>query len=445
MRALDALQQGIVDGTHIGAQLYVSHAGAVIADLAVGHARDGVKMTTDSMMTWFSMTKAVTSVAVAQQWELGAFDVDDQVVRYLPEFGAHGKDRVTIRHLLTHTAGIPNADGILDGTPWRESRAENLTRIYGAPLQYEPGTRAGYHAAAGMSVLGEIVARVSGVPFEQYVRDEIFGPLSMDDCWVGMPADRYAAYGDRIGFMHVTAATGNAQRVRGIDSARVTAEPMPGANGRGPMNQLGRLYEMLAGHGTRDGVRLLSPVTVAAISARHRTKMVDETFGVVMDWGLGLVVDSYATGRYSSRRAFGHGGHQSSVAFCDPVHDLVVAVVCNGMPGRDRHSARLDAIASAVYVDAGPPMPVIRAGTSRSRPPGCSTRGPRRVCAPQMAHTSSETWALHSPRFGRITQGVPCPVLTRSESSAPAVGCRNRSRMSCAPTRSVCSPRAIRS
>jgi CubicO group peptidase (beta-lactamase class C family) len=117
------------------------------------------------------------------------------------------------------------------------------------------------------------------------------------------------------------------------------------------MNQFGRFYEMLLGHGTRGDVKVLSPVTVAAISARHRTEMLDETYGVVMDWGLGLAVDWYATGRYSSRRAFGHGGHQSSVAFCDPEHDLVVAVVCNGMPGRERHSARLDAISSAVYVD----------------------------------------------------------------------------------------------
>jgi CubicO group peptidase (beta-lactamase class C family) len=352
MRVVDVLEQGIADGTHIGAQLYVGHAGRVVADLAVGRAREGVDMTTDSMMTWFSMTKAVTSVAVAQQWERGALDVDDAVVRHIPEFAAQGKERVTLRHLLTHTAGLPNADGISDGTPWRESRAENLARIYAAPLAYEPGTRAGYHAAAGMSVLGEVVARVSGVPFEQYVRDEIFGPLGMDDCWVGMPIDRFEAYGDRIGLMHVT-SSGTPERLRGIDSPRVASEPMPGANGRGPMNQLGRLYETLLGHGERQGVRLLSPMTVAAISARHRTEMLDETFGVVMDWGLGLVVDWYATGRYSSRRAFGHGGHQSSVAFCDPEHDLVVAVVCNGMPGRDRHSARLDAISSAVYLDLG--------------------------------------------------------------------------------------------
>lgn len=352
MRVVDVLEQGIADGTQIGAQLYVSQGGTVVADLALGRARDDVEMRTDSMMTWFSMTKAVTAVAVAQQWERGAFDVDDAVGRYVPEFAVNGKEGVTLRHLLTHTAGLANADGILEGTPWRESRAENLARIYAAPPDYEPGTRAGYHAAAGMSVLGEIVARVSGVPFDQYVRDEIFLPLGMVDCWVGMPVERYEAYGDRIGYMHVT-ATGTPERLRGIDSPRVASEPMPGGNGRGPMNQLARVHEALLGHGTRDGVRILLPVTVAAISARHRTGVLDETFGVVMDWGLGLAVDWYATGRYSSRRAFGHGGHQSSVAFCDPEHDVVVAVVCNGMPGRDRHSERLDAISSAVYVDLG--------------------------------------------------------------------------------------------
>ena len=352
MSVVDVLEQGIADGTHIGAQLYVSHGGVVAADLALGRARADVEMRTDSMMIWFSMTKAVTAVAVAQQWERGALDVDDAVVRYVPEFGANGKQQVTIRHLLTHTAGLANADGILEGTPWRESRAESLARIYDASPDYEPGTRAGYHAAAGMSVLGEIVARVSGVPYDQYVRNEIFTPLGMDDCWVGIPTDRYEAYGDRIGFMHVTTSE-TPERLHGVESARAVAEPMPGGNGRGPMNQLGRFYEMLLGHGTRDGVRVLSPVTVAAISARHRTEMLDETYGVVMDWGLGLAVDWYATGRYSSRRAFGHGGHQSSVAFCDPEHDLVVAVVCNGMPGRERHAARLDAISSAVYVDVG--------------------------------------------------------------------------------------------
>lgn len=353
MRVVEVLEQGVADGTQIGAQLYVSRGGEAVADVAIGEAREGVPMTTDTLMIWFSMSKAVTAAAVAQCWERGRFDVDDPVARYVPEFGANGKGGVTLRHLLTHTAGIPFADDILAGTPWRESRADNLARIYAAPLEYEPGTRAGYHPAAGMSVLGEVVARVSGVPFQEYVRAEIFEPLGMEDCWIGMPADRYAAYGDRIGHMHNTASADGPVALRGLDSARAAAEPMPGANGRGPMRQLVRLYEMFLGHGTRDGVRLLSPVTVAAISARHRTELVDETFGIVTDWGLGYAIDSFAMGPYSSRRAFGHGGHHSSIAFCDPVHDVAVAVVCNGMPGLERHNARMDAVARALYVDLG--------------------------------------------------------------------------------------------
>ena len=70
---------------------------------------------------------------------------------------------------------------------------------------WEPGRRAGYHLACGMTMLAEVVRRVDGRRFEQYVRDEVFEPLGMDDCWVGMPADRHAGYGDRIGTMHATA------------------------------------------------------------------------------------------------------------------------------------------------------------------------------------------------------------------------------------------------
>jgi CubicO group peptidase (beta-lactamase class C family) len=298
------------------------------------------------MMTWFSMTKAATSVAVAQQWERGALDVEERVAHYIPEFAAHAKDAVTLRHLLTHTAGFPLADGILEGKPWRESNADNLVRIYDAPLDYEPGTRAGYHPAASMTVLGEIVARVSGMPYPDYMRREIFEPLGMGDCWVGMPEERFHAYGDRIGFMHNT--EGAEPKPLGFtDIARTAAIAMPGGGGRGPMRELARMYEALLYGG------VLERVTVAAIWARHRTEILDETFGVVLDWGLGLAVDTFAMGRHCSRRTFGHGGHQSSVSFCDPVHEVVLAVVCNGMPGLARHNARLDAIASAVYVDLG--------------------------------------------------------------------------------------------
>ena len=71
-------------------------------------------MTPDSMVVWFSMTKPSVAVSVAQQWERGALELDDPVVRHLPEFGAHGKDSITLRHLLTHTAGIRAADAVIE-------------------------------------------------------------------------------------------------------------------------------------------------------------------------------------------------------------------------------------------------------------------------------------------------------------------------------------------
>jgi CubicO group peptidase (beta-lactamase class C family) len=265
MQVIEVLEQGIADGTQIGAQLFVSRDGKVVADCALGDARAGVPMTTDTLMNWFSMTKAVTALAVAQQWEAGAIEVDVPAAQYVPEFGASGKHEITLRHLLTHTAGIPNADGMLEGEPWRESRAENLARIYAAGPEYPAGTRAGYHAAAGMTVLGEVVARVTGLPYEQYVRESIFEPLGAPDCWVGMREEQYEAYGDRIGIMHATSGDGP-QPLPRINSARSAATPMPGAGGRGPMNQLGRVFEALAS----GGAPLVSPVTLAAIAPPHR-------------------------------------------------------------------------------------------------------------------------------------------------------------------------------
>jgi CubicO group peptidase (beta-lactamase class C family) len=119
------------------------------------------------------------------------------------------------------------------------------------------------------------------------------------------------------------------------------------------MRELGRFYEMLRRHGELDGVRLLSPQTVAAITARHRTGMHDETFGVVIDWGLGFIIDSAIYGRHSSPRTFGHGGARSSVGFHDPEADLVVTLVFNGMAERGRHYRRLAATCEAIYDDLG--------------------------------------------------------------------------------------------
>ena len=351
---VDEIGDGIERGLHLGAQLYVSLGGVPIADLGVGEARAGVPMTPESMVTWFSMTKPTVAVAIAQQWERGRLEIDDPVARHVPEFAAHDKSRITLRHLLTHTAGIRSGDAVdsaaPDGAYWDEIVA-GICAV--APeAGWEPGHRAGYHLRCGMTMLAEVVRRTDGRPFEQYVREEIFVRLGMDNCWVGMPPESRAAYGDRIGTMHA-ATDGRCVPLAMLDDPEVMARCMPGGGGRGPMREVSRLYEALLFRGQLDGTRVLSPQSVEAITARHRTGLYDETYHAVCDWGLGFAIDSFAMGRYCSPRTFGHGGALSSIALADPECGLVAVVQTNGMPSNDDHYLRFDAILSALYTDLG--------------------------------------------------------------------------------------------
>jgi CubicO group peptidase (beta-lactamase class C family) len=353
-RATAVLRSGVDRGLHLGAQVFVWRDGSAVADFAFGHARDGVPMTRDSMITWFSMTKPTVAIAIAQLWERGLLAPDDRVSTYVPEFEQHGKGPITLRHLLTHTAGIRGGDQVTSDAPGDAYWDEIVAGICAVEPEegWEPGQRAGYHLSCGMTMLAEIVRRVDGRRFERYVRDEIFVPLGMDDCWVGMPPARHADYGERIGTMHNTQGA-DPVALDALDTADVMARCVPGGGGRGPMRQLGRLYRALLCGGEVDGVRILSPQTVAALSARHRVGMFDETFHCECDWGLGFAVDNFAMGRHASPRAFGHGGALSSYAFADPEHGLAVAVQTNGMCASDDHYQRLDDVMTAVYVDLG--------------------------------------------------------------------------------------------
>lgn len=356
-RTSKVIEDGIAAGLHLGAQVYVSVDGKVIADGAIGEARAGVPMTGEHLITWFSMTKATVAVSIAQLWERGQIDLDDTVAIHVPEFAANGKERITIRNCLTHTGGFRGGDGAqaTAKTP-EENWDEMIAAICAVPLEvgWVPGAKAGYHLLAGMAILGEIVRRVDGRRYEKYVRDEVFVPLAMDDCWVGMPLEQFADYGDAglIGAMHYTAGK-TPMAIDRLDTKGALTRCSPGGGGRGPMRQLGRMYEALVRGGEREGVRILGEQTVEAITARHRVGLFDHTFGIVLDWGLGFGIDSSSHGRHSSRRVFGHGGAQSSMAYADPEYGLVAAIQTNGMPGTEKHYLRMSAISEALYEDLG--------------------------------------------------------------------------------------------
>jgi len=354
-RTTKVITDGIGSGLHLGAQIYVSLDGRVLGRGALGEARAGVPMTPDNLVIWFSMTKATVAVSVAKLWERGLIDLDARVADYVPEFGVNGKQDITVRHCLTHTGGFRGGDGVVSAA--KEPMAnweEVIAGICKVPLEngWVPGEHAGYHLGCGMTMLGEIIRLVDGRFYSQFVREEVFEPLGMDDCWVGMPLEKVEEYGDLIGTMHHTAGEAPIPLDR-LDSKGSLTRCSPGGGGRGPMRQLARMYEMLAGDGEREGVRILSPQAVSAITARHRVGIFDKTFGMVLDWGLGFGIDSSSHGRHSSRRVFGHGGAQSSIAYADPEHGLVVAMQTNGMPGTDKHYLRLAAISDAIYEDAG--------------------------------------------------------------------------------------------
>ena len=369
-RTRNVITRGATDGLHLGAQLYVSLNGEVVADAALGETRPGEPLRNDDLMPWLSAGKPVTAVAVMRKVELGRLRLDEPVAKHVPEFAQNGKDAITVRHLLTHTAGLRGAAANADGRPWDEVVAQVCA------ARVEPGwvvgETAGYDASASWYVLGELVRRLSGIPLAQYVREKIFDPLGMADSWIGMPRERFRAYGRRIAPIYATRrGTLEQDAFHGSEAGNVL--PRPGGGARGPVRELGRFYEMMRNHGAIDGAdaRVLSADSVHDMTRRHRAGMFDKTFGHVIDFGLGLIINSrgegganpddndddetlpYGYGPYASRETFGHSGAQSSCAFCDPRHGLVVAWACNGMPGEPAHQRRQRAINAAVYEDLG--------------------------------------------------------------------------------------------
>jgi CubicO group peptidase (beta-lactamase class C family) len=345
-------------GGALGGQIWVEAAGRPVADAGFGEARPGEPMTRAHLMAWMSTGKPVAAAAILRLWELGALELDDPVARHLPEFAAGGKEAITVRHLLTHTAGLRMLDTGWPGASWEEI----LARIAARRIEprWTPGRKAGYHLTSSWFVLGELVRRLDGRRFERWVREELFEPLGAADCWIGMPEERHRGYGTRLAPMFEP-GTGGPRDVDWQSAERAT-RPSPGASGWGPIGELARFYRMLAAGGEIGGRRYLSRGTVEAMTARHRVGMLDHTFRARLDWGLGVIVNSahygeervpYGYGPHAGPRAWGHSGSRSSVALVDPDVRLVALLAWNGLRDDEAHRLRMEEILAALYEDLG--------------------------------------------------------------------------------------------
>jgi CubicO group peptidase (beta-lactamase class C family) len=352
------LERGIAARLQLGGQLLVARRGSVVADAAFGDAQPDEAMTRAHRMLWLSATKPVVAIAVARLWERGELALDQPVAKTIPEFASGGKQTITIRHLLTHSSGIRMFD-----TGWPQaSWDEVIAKICARPIEprWIPGRKAGYHLTSSWFILAELVRRIDGRPIESYLAEELFTPLEMVHCSLGVAALEIERVRPEVAPMYVR--VGEALGKSDLTSDAKLLSPLPGGNGVGPLRELARVYEMLAAGGELAGRRLLSPQTVEAMTARHRVGLVDQTFKTKLDWGLGLIVDSkhygdpkapYGYGPYAGPRTYGHSGARSSVAFCDPDAGLVVALAVNGLPDEATHRARFERLTAAIYQDLG--------------------------------------------------------------------------------------------
>lgn len=367
-QALEGLLADIEAGRpdlHDGWQLYISRDSRPVVDAAGGEARAGTAMQPDTLTLWFSSSKPITATAVAILWERGLVSLDDRIRRYIPDFMS-GKEEATIRHVLTHRGGFPFAD--LAGMPatWNEL----VEQVVGSPALHEPGAAAVYHATAGWVALGALVEAVDGRRIDRFVEEEIFGPLGMTSCHLGIPPDRLEELRDRVAHIGCKLPEGHPLRPV-FDLPHLNTEAglrwiSPGGCGRGPARELGRFYEMILGRGERDGVRILSEQTVEAITSVHRLGVVDHLasigiphpkWGDEPPWGLGFIVQGADFGPRASFRSVGHSGHSSSTAFCDPEYGLVVSFITNGLPGFEKNIERMRSVTDAIYAAAGIPDP----------------------------------------------------------------------------------------
>ncbi|MEM8872671.1 MAG: serine hydrolase domain-containing protein [Planctomycetota bacterium] len=349
-RTLELLNQGIAEGLHPGYQICVIRGGETVVDHHAGEARTGVPMTGDTLTLWMSAGKPITAIAVAQQVSAGRVDLNTPVAEYIPDFGQGGKGTITVAHVLTHTSGFRKVGSNWSTEPWDKV----IERMCAAEIEpgWVPGETAGYHVASGWYVLGEIVRRVDPRQrsLEVYLRDEVFEPMGMADSWIGMPASRYADYGTRVGMAWHT-EKGETKPMPFPHTQLGCTLCRPGGNARGPARELARFYQQLLEDRTSDPV-------IRTFTQHQRDGLKDLTFGAVLDWGYGFLMNDdrgkrlpYGYGPHASPRTFGHSGNQSSCAFADPQHDLAVAWVTNGLPGELAHQRRQHALNTAIYED----------------------------------------------------------------------------------------------
>lgn len=355
-----------------GAAVAVYRHGRKVVDLWGGTAAPdgGGPWREETAQTVRSATKGVAAACLLLLHQRGQLDLDAPVGAYWPQFKARGKERVTVRDVLAHRAGVPALDEPL--TPGQALDGVSGPRAVAAqqPL-FPPGQAHGYHAQTFSWLTGELVLRASGRTIGRFTAEEIARPLGLD-LWIGLP-DGEAGRVGRIGDVEVPApAVSGALRSRPkqavheayADAGSLTRRafaaitPLPDENdpayragelaasgGIATARSLARFYAALIGE-VADGPRLFAPATVTA-ARTPESDGPDRVLVVGTLFGLGYMLHG-SSAPMLGPGSFGHPGRGGSLAFADPETGVGFGYATNGMQRNVTADPRAQALVRAL-------------------------------------------------------------------------------------------------
>ena len=343
------LRQFVADRRIAGAVAAVARRGKIVYLEPVGlqSIESRAPMTEASLFRVYSMTKAVTAVAVMMLVEEGKLRLNDPASKHLPEFknvtvqadGAVAprapSREISVQDLLLHTSGLSHRTSDLYRQLRVRSRAQTLpqfvTNITRAPLMEDPGTRFRY--SEGTTVLGRIVEVVSSQPFDTFVNERILRPLGMTNTmwWVHGDAQH------RLATVYQRGQDGAIVPFE-IEELPFTRKPalMEGAVGLvSTATDFIRFGQMLLNKGTLDGVRLLSAATTESITKNGLSDAMVQARGGSLGWGLAnvdVVVGPGSRGYLTSVGEYGWDGSAGTFFAVDPSRELVVTLMTQNLP-----------------------------------------------------------------------------------------------------------------
>lgn len=375
-RIWEAARRWYQAGMHPAIQLCLRHDGRVVLNRAIGHGwgnapadpPDGeqIPVTTETPFCVYSTAKAITTTTMHLLAERGYFSLDDRVCDYLPNYATHGKARTTIRHVLTHSAGVPIPTGPkpdLSRADDHEYAHEQLGKL--RPV-YPPGLVHIYHALTFGPITREIVWAATGREISDVLAAEILDPL-------GFRWTNYGVAGNDLPLVAPSHATGKQlpapvaavfRKAIGGTLHEITpvtntefflTTVVPSSNTISTANELSRFAELLRREGELDGARIMAPETVRGAVRQARRLRPDVATGFMpLRWGTGYMLGSTRFGPFgrNAPAAFGHLGMINVALWADPERGLSAGLISSGKPGQDpeakRYTALMDTIADEI-------------------------------------------------------------------------------------------------